>query len=179
MKKYKNNFAHVIDWLRTNGFIHNQKDLAERIGTTETTITRNKKGNVRHFDEETLCKFNEVFGTLINIAYMRGESDIMLVSDLPKQNRVNTDINSYNCNHSISCQKPTSPYINSWVNSLLAAKDEIITILRNQLTDKDALIESKERYIEILQQQISDLRNTEGSQDDFSLASSVTAEIHK
>ena len=85
MKKEKNNFARVIDYLRDNGLIKNQKEMAERIGVTVTTITRNKHGNVGHTDEETLRRFYKHFGDIINIAYLRGDSDIMLVKDLQSE----------------------------------------------------------------------------------------------
>lgn len=170
MNTEKNNFHRVIDWLRANGYIHNQKDLAQRIGTTETTITRNKKGNVRRFDEETIIKFNEVFGDIINIAYLRGESSIMLVSNLLSQERINRRVNQnpkFTTDITADTNAPDSPTTGSLINSALAAKDEtieamkreisakdeLIATLRAQLADKDNVIADKERYISSLQRQ--------------------------
>lgn len=179
MEKNKNNFARVVDWLRLNGKIKNQKEMAERMGTTATTITRNIHGNVKRTDEDTLRKFNAIFGDIINIAYLRGESDVMLVADLYKQEKFG--IYSCNCNNDNdkNNQETTSQDISNMLNAVITAKDEVIVALRNQLTDKDALIESKERYIKILQQQLFDLRNLKRSQDDESLVPSETEEIHK
>ncbi|MBQ9637132.1 MAG: hypothetical protein IJV36_04445 [Prevotella sp.] len=159
MEKSKNNFTRVIDWLRLNGKIKNQKEMAERMGITETTIARNKHGGVKRTDEETLRKFNAIFGDVINIAYLRGESDIMLVADLNKQNEININEDLCNCNNDRNNQGTTSQDIISMMNAVITAKDEIIATLRNQLADKDAIIESKERYINILQQQLIDLHN--------------------
>ncbi len=160
MEKNKSNFARVIDWLREHGMIENQKNLAERIGVTENTITRNKKMQVRRPDEETLYRFNKVFGDVVNIAYLRGESDVMLVADLHKQDKIDINGKLCNCNNDRNYQETTPEEISSMMNAIIIAKDEIIAILRSQLADKDALIESKERYINILQQQILDLHNS-------------------
>lgn len=158
MEKNKTNFARVIDWLREHGKIEDQRDLAKRIGVTETTITRNKKGQVRRLDEETLYRFCKVFGDLINIAYLRGESDVMLVADLHKQDLI--DINGYLCNYNNHRNKleASSQDISSMIKAiitakddLIRAKDDIIATLRVQLSDKDALIQS-------LRQQVLDLR---------------------
>lgn len=171
-KSEKNNFARVVDWLRVNGFIHNQKDLANRIGSTETTISRNKHGNVGRTDEETLAKFNAVFGDTINIAYLRGESEVMLVADLHQQERINTCVNlqskpvSHTCetNQGVSCT-------DKFVNATLAAKDETIAALKHELDAKDETIAAlrdqiadKERYISSLQQQLRDLRESDRPQ---------------
>jgi len=180
MRTEKNNFQRVIEWLRANGLIRNQKDLAERIGTTETTITRNKRGNVRRFDEDTLQRFNAAFGNVINIAYLRGESDKMLVADLAPQEKINACVNS--AGTPASSNVPTT---SSLINAALAAKDEtimslkrelsakddLIAALREQQSDKDNLIADKERYILDLQQQLFALCNhspQESPQKDFS-----------
>lgn len=158
MEKVKNNFARAVDWLRFNGKIKNQKELAERIGTTEATISRVKNGNVKHADQETIYKFNAVFGDVINIDYLRGESDVMLIDDLHKKEINNNTVNSHISNYSTRNQEVSSQDISSMMTAFIAAKDDlirakddIIATLRAQLSDKDALIQS-------LRQQVLDLR---------------------
>lgn len=136
MKKEKNNFTCAMEWLREHGKIKNQKDLADRIGVTETTVSRNKHGNVRRADEDTLVKFNAVFGDIINIAYLRGESDMMLVADLHQQKGTNTDV----------------------IPPVADASADLIAAIRDQLSDKERIIATQEALIESLQQQLSDLR---------------------
>lgn len=125
-----------MEWLREHGKIKNQKDLADRIGVTETTVSRNKHGNVRRADEDTLVKFNAVFGDIINIAYLRGESDMMLVADLHQQKGTNTDV----------------------IPPVADASADLIAAIRDQLSDKERIIATQEALIESLQQQLSDLR---------------------
>lgn len=165
MKNGKTNFARALDYLRANGFIHNQKDLADRIGSTPTTISRNKHGIVGRADEETIAKFHAVFGHIINVAYLRGESDKMLIEDLSPEEKRNIGVNFEDvANNPISNGTDT----NSLINAALAAKDETImslkrelatkndflATLRAQLADKDNLIAGKERYILELEQKI-------------------------
>lgn len=149
--KEKNNFTHVLEYLLANGMIHNQKDLAKRLNTTETTVTRNKKGNVKHPDEDTIRRFNAVFGDIINIAYLRGESDIMLVADLPQRKEINTAVNSRK-------EQSYSTDYSSLINAALAAKDDAIMALKHELIAKDETIATKDALILSLQQQLQELR---------------------
>lgn len=146
-KKEKNNFTRAVEWLITNGVVKNQKDMAERMGTTENTISRNKHGGVKRPDDDTLRKFNEQFGSIINIDYLRGESKVMLVKDLAAR-------------QSAKQSKPADK-----TASLLAAKDEIIAGLKRELAAKDdviaakdGIISMKDKLIATLQLQIDDLR---------------------
>ena len=160
-KKEKNNFTRAVEWLKTNGVVKDQKDMAERMDTTENTISRNKHGGVKRPDDDTLRKFNEQFGGIINIDYLRGESKVMLVKDLVAR-------------QSAKQSKPADK-----TASLLAAKDEIIASLKREISGKDetiaslkrefaakddviaakdGIIATKDKLIDKLQQQIDDLR---------------------
>lgn len=135
MKKKQTNFARVLDWLRSHGKIKSQKDLADCIGVTETTITRNKMGNVSHPDVDTLCKFNDKFGDIINIAYLRGESEVMLVADL--------------------CDNTVPPNDASLMTSVIAAKNETIAAMKRELAAKDELISALQQQLITLRSQLS------------------------
>lgn len=145
--KEKNNFARVVDWLRENGKIKDHKDMAARMGVTTTTISRNKHGSVNRPGEETLRKFNEQFGDIINIAYLRCESDVMLVADLPQVNRrVDSGSPAVNANG-----------IDALTAALIAAKDETIDALKRELAVKDGVIAAKDALIASLQQHVDSL----------------------
>ena len=158
MKKGETNFARAIDYLRLNGLVHNQRELADRIGSTPTTISRNKHAHVGHPDEETIVKFSTVFGDIINVAYLRGESDIMLVEDLSQQEKINMGVNS---SRNGSHQQNSSPDASNLIHAALAAKDETIASLHRELGAKDDIIA-------LLRQQIKDLR-TQSPQKDLSI----------
>ncbi len=160
-KKEKNNFTRAVEWLKTHGVVKDQKDMAERIGTSENTISRNKHGGVQRPDDDTLRKFNEQFGSIINIDYLRGESKVMLMKDLAAR-------------QSAKQSKPADK-----TASLLAAKDETIAALKGKLSSmdetiaalkrelaakddviaaKDGIISTKDKLIDTLQLQIDELR---------------------
>lgn len=154
MKKEKNNFTRAVEWLKTHGVVKDQKDMAERMGTSENTISRNKHGGVQRPDDDTLRKFNEQFGSIINIDYLRGESKVMLVKDLAAR-------------QSAKQSKPADKTASLLAakDETIAAKDEIIADLRSQLVSKDETINfmqsqlaGKDKIIDNLLQQIDDLR---------------------
>ena len=152
-KKEKNNFTRAVEWLKTHGVVKDQKDMAERMNTTENTISRNKHGGVQRPDDDTLRKFNEQFGSIINIDYLRGESKVMLVKDLAARQSANQN-------------KPADK-----TASLLAAKDEAIAALKGKLSsmdetiatlngriaDKEKIINTQDKLISKLQQQNAEL----------------------
>ena len=147
--KEKNNFTRVLEYLRDHNMIRNQKELAKRLNTTETTITRNKKGNVRHPDSETLHRFNVIFGDIINIDYLIGESDVMLVADLPTSKKVNTSVNP--------CKQGCPANCASLIQSTIEAKDDEIMALKHEITAKDDIIAAKDSLIYSLQKQVQEL----------------------
>ena len=162
MKKEKNNFARAVDWLRENGKIKDQKDMAKRMDVTTTTISRNKHGSVKRPDEDTLRKFNEQFGDIINIAYLRCESDVMLVADLPQVNRrVDSGSPAVNANGIDALTAALIAAKDETIDALkreLAAKDGVIAAKDSQMADRDRLVAAKDALIATLQEQLSTLR---------------------
>ena len=78
---FKNNLFFVaIDYLFKEKMVSNQKELAQKIGITETSLSRIKKGQ-RVVSDETLRKMNEAFGHIFNMAYFRGRSTKLLNED--------------------------------------------------------------------------------------------------
>lgn len=158
MEKNKNNFARAVDWLIENKKVKEQKEIAERMCTTAATISRIKNGHVKHPAPGTIRRFGEQFGEFINIAYIRNESDVMLVADIHQKEINDNNVDSHISNHSTRNQEVSSQNISSMTTAVIAAKDDLIrakddliATLRAQLSDKDALIQS-------LRQQVLDLR---------------------
>lgn len=147
MKEGKTNFARAFYYLRSKKLVRNQRELADRIGSTETTISRNKHGHVNRPDEETIYKFNAVFGHIINAAYLRGESDVMLVSDLSPEEKINMGVNST----TDFPEKNNDSETSSLVNAAIAAKDETIAALKRE-------IDTKNDIIALLREQLNDLK---------------------
>jgi transcriptional regulator with XRE-family HTH domain len=78
--KIKNELFFVAcDYLYKEKLVTSQKDLAQKIGISEASFSRIKKGRV--VSDETLRKLNESFGSIFNMQYFRGLSTTMLVAD--------------------------------------------------------------------------------------------------
>lgn len=156
MKKEKNNFRRAVEWLITNGVVKNQKDMAECMGTTENTISRNKHGGVQRPDDDTLRKFNEQFGSIINIDYLRGESKVMLMKDLARQSKPADKTASLLAakDETIAAKDETIAALKGKLSSM----DETIATLNGRIADKEKIISTQEKLISKLQQQNDDLR---------------------
>ena len=82
-KKLKNElFKVAVDYLFREKKVGSQKELAEKIGITEPSLSRVMNG-CRTVSDKTLHKMNEAFGGIFNMAYFRGEDPhCMLMEDL-------------------------------------------------------------------------------------------------
>lgn len=77
-------FLEVYHWLRKNKKIKDQKDLAEKIGVSATTISRIKNGKAKP-DIETLLKLNETFGNIFRMSFFDGFSSEMFADTTTTQ----------------------------------------------------------------------------------------------
>lgn len=146
-------FRKMFDYLVSNKLIPNQTELARAAGLNEVSVSRILNGQVKSTKQETLWKVNVAFDNIFNPEWMRGESDVMLVSDLAPVN-ANTPAGSPSSEPS-----PTPP---DTLNALLAAKDaiisckdEMIAALRSQLADKDVIIGNLQQQLTTVRTQLS------------------------
>ena len=157
-KKGKNNFTRAVEWLKTNGVVKDQKDMAERMGTSENTISRNKHGGVKRPDDDTLRKFNEQFGSIINIDYLRGESKVMLVKDLATRQSAKPANKTASL---LAAKDETIAAKDEAIAALkgkLSSMDETIATLNGRVADKEKIINTQDELIGKLRQQYDDLR---------------------
>jgi transcriptional regulator with XRE-family HTH domain len=75
-------FAEAVSWLTLQGHAADQREVAERTGITETTLSRIMNNRVRHPSRETIMRFCGVYGNVINKDYLLLASDTMLMSDV-------------------------------------------------------------------------------------------------
>ena len=145
-------FAHVLDWLIQNNKVEDQKDLALKTGISQNTVSRIMTGKVEPSDD-TLRKLNATFGNIFNMQYLRGESIVMLIEDVAYYKSHPCELNKL-----INGEGDNKIDPSSLVNAALAAKDETIAALRDQLTAKDTVIQAKDELIANLRQQIATLQ---------------------
>ena len=146
MKLRNNIFAAALDYLKRNTDIKTQKELARRMGVTETTITRILK-DYTEVTEDIITKLQTASGCIFNLQWLRGEdSDHMLAVDV------------------VETPKESQPVIDqsSMVNAIIAAKDETIATLQARIVDlertiadKDTIIKAREARIVALERKLS------------------------
>lgn len=84
-KKAKNErFLRAIDYLYQIKKVNSQRDVAAKIGITESSLSRIKNG-VKFVGDDTLRKMNESFDAIFNMAYFRVYDAPMLASDEEEQ----------------------------------------------------------------------------------------------
>jgi len=157
-------FAAAIDELRRReGKRLSQKEIADRMGVTEDTISRIMRLH-NQVTEDIITRLQTASGCIFNLQWLRGESDVMLAADADKapvadnlHESTHIDQGSL-MNATIAAQQTSIESLKREVAKTeesakreLAAKEETISALRGQLATKDALIEA-------LQQQVNDLR---------------------
>ena len=160
-------FKQMLDWIYANTEAHNQADVARKSGLFEATISRALNGKIKRVKQETLRKVNSAFGNVFNPAWLRGDSDIMLVADL-------APISSTPSQTSMPGETDTAD-MSSLINAALAAKDETIMSLKRELSTKDDLIAA-------LREQITDhnqlMRATRQQADDLTKKYSDLLQAH-
>ena len=153
-------FAAAYDHLKRTQGVRTQEQLAEKMGVSAETVSRIIRAHT-DVTEDAISRLQTASGCIFNLQWLRGESDVMLVADIKK-----------NDGHATEATSPSSPDMSSMINSIIAAKDDAITSLKRELASKDetiaaknetiatkeAAIADKDVLIKTLQQQVSDLR---------------------
>jgi plasmid maintenance system antidote protein VapI len=151
MKLRNNIFAAAFDYLKRNTDIKTQKELARRMGVTETTITRILRDYV-DVTEDIITKLQTASGCIFNLQWLRGEDPIHMLAE---------DVNNDMAANSLL---PEGSRIDqsSLVNALLAAKDQLIEELQNKYKtmerEKDARIAELNQLAEERLHRIAELR---------------------
>ena len=169
-KKLKNElFKVAVDYIFKEKKVGSQKELADRIGITEPSLSR-IMNNKRFVSDDTLRKMNESFGGIFNMAYFRGEDPhCMLMEDLayykqhPEERLVFEKPNGDNTSLGESANAvpaPTPVDASSAINAAIAAYVELTNRLKQEisdrLADKDTIIAEQQSRIVDLEQTVAD-----------------------
>lgn len=192
-KKMKNEcFMVAIDHIFKEGMVDSQKELAEKIGITESTLSR-IKNNKKFVGDETLRKMNEAFGGIFNMAYFRGQSVYLLKEDAadamlksvgkgsPPRNAQSVPDPSSIMNAALSAQMQTIETQKQTIASLMreaASKDDLIADLRARVKEKDDYIALLKARTEELQHHLS-LISQRTDLEDYPFPVGVADELQK
>ena len=161
-KKLKNELFRVaVDYLFMEKKVGSQKELAEKIGITEPSLSRVMNGG-RTVSDKTIHKMNEAFGGIFNMAYFRGEDPhCMLLEDLIYYKQHPEERLVFEKPKVISTQIPTtsdlSILIEKAVEKATAYADKTIATLENQVERYEKELDAKSEEIKRLQARIHEL----------------------
>ena len=161
-KKLKNELFRVaVDYLFREKKVGSQKELAEKIGITEPSLSRVMNGG-RTVSDKTIHKMNEAFGGIFNMAYFRGEDPhCMLLEDLIYYKQHPEERMVFEKPKVISTQIPTtsdlSILIEKAVEKATAYADKTIATLENQVERYEKELDAKSEEIKRLQARIQEL----------------------
>lgn len=125
-------FRVALDYLYKNGLVADQRELSEKIGVSETSISQILNNRVKKPSESTIRKLNEAFGNIFNPEYFRCNSEHML-ADEPLQ-----------------ASEPEPDYV-----ALPTWADSIIQLVTEQVKT----IEDLRREVAALHQEINNLKS--------------------
>ena len=74
-------FRVALDYLYKNKLVADQRELAAKIGVSETSISQIINNRVQKPSESTFRKLNDAFGNIFNPEYFRGHSVHLLAKD--------------------------------------------------------------------------------------------------
>lgn len=136
---YRHLFAHFG--------ISSQTEFADALHIQRTALSAAMNGNKAYLTNNLFNKICAAFPGVFNLDYLITGEGFLLTA---QENACAEEIESHTASVDTS----------SLVNALLAAKDETIASLREQLQQKDALIHSKEEIIALLRRQIAQLNQS-------------------
>ena len=148
-------FRVALDYLYKNGLVADQRELSERIGVSETSISQIINNRVKKPSETTIRKLNEAFGNIFNPEYFRGHSIHLLMEDLEyAQKHPEEDISSPQYVPFDERQKQASEPAQTY-QAIPGWADSIIQLLSSQVKT----IEDLRREVASLRQEITKLKS--------------------
>ena len=125
-------FRVALDYLYKNGLVADQRELSEKIGISETSISQILNNRVQKPSESTIRKLNEAFGNIFNPEYFRCNSDQLLAEP-------------------VQVAEPIPEYvaIPKWADSIIQL-----------VTEQVKTIEDLRREVAALHNEISNLKRT-------------------
>ena len=125
-------FRVALDYLYKNGLVADQRELSEKIGISETSISQILNNRVQKPSESTIRKLNEAFGNIFNPEYFRCNSDQLLAEPLQ-----------------VAEPMPEYVAIPKWADSIIQL-----------VTEQVKTIEDLRREVAALHNEISNLKRT-------------------
>ena len=137
----------VYEHLHNYFGIHTKGDFADSIKYARAYISSALNGNEKYLTDKLFTNICDAYPGVFDLNYLlTGEGSLLTIEE-----EVHNEDHERLYNHHPIDQS-------SLINAALAAKDETIAVLRDQLTAKDTVIQAKDELIANLRQQIATLQ---------------------
>ena len=148
-KKWNAPFLRAFNYLLDEGYARNKGDLCSKIGIQPGLISNYTNGT-KKVSIDTMNALARVSGGKLNVKYMLGKSEYMLLENVPDEEFIEGN----NPDREVMAKRkaePLQPDFSSYINALLAKSDETIASLKRELAAKDEIIQTKEDRISDLE----------------------------
>lgn len=142
MNERQKRLIEVYDYLRQYYSIHTKSGFAEAVKYGRTTMSAALNGKEQYLTDSLFKNICEAYPGVFNLDYLLTGSGTLLAEQVIHDDGL------------IKITESVDP--SSLINAALAAKDETIATLREQIETKDALIESLRKQIEMLKSHKND-----------------------
>ena len=142
-EEVKNRLKEAYDYLYETGKIHSVTELSDKMKRSRPSVSRALNGVPEYLNEKFLKSFTDTFQMISLDWLMTGNGDMFTY---------------WTPDGVLDNPQPIDQ--SSLINAVIAAKDETIAALRDQLTAKDKVIQAKDELIAALRQQITILQQS-------------------
>ena len=131
----KERFEKAYNYLKFQGIIKKQDDVAKTMGATRANVSLALNGNPAVLTDNFLMRFAKAYPGMFNFDWLLSGDGEMLTVNQSEPAKESSDVH----------------YIDnsSMLNALLAAKDETIAAMQNQLATKDEIIQTKDDLFDL------------------------------
>lgn len=130
----------MVQELQKRGLIAKQKDIAERLKTSTSTVSSAIHGNPNACTRSFILRLNDAYGSIFNPAWLLAGEGAMLAEDAKREQERNVQIETH---QHTSGQSSSSVYVG-------AAGEDIIISLQNRMlkAENDSLKKDVARLTE-------------------------------
>jgi hypothetical protein len=148
MNERQKRLIEVYEHLRRYFGIHTKTGFAEALHYGRTSLSAAMNGDESYLTDNLFKNICETYKGVFNLDYLlNGEGSLLTVEEEVKSEEIEKQNNSIDQS--------------SLVNAALAAKDETIAALREQIQTKDELVAALRQQIATLQQQVHAAKDEE------------------
>jgi hypothetical protein len=154
MNERQKRLIEVYEHLRRYFGIHTKTGFAKALHYGRTSLSAAMNGDESYLTDNLFKNICETYPKTFNLDYLlTGKGSLLTVEEEVKSEEIERKFNFVDQS--------------SLINAALAAKDETIYALRDQLAAKDNVIQAKDELISALRQQITILKQTGRTDEPF------------